>query len=280
MKDFFQSYKFKIIVCIFALVFGFMIYAAIAGNNVIFPRSILETVTQPFVSAGTYISDWAENTIDTIVNADKYKKENEELRLLLTEMYGQILDKNRTDEENEKLRSILGIAEENPDYEFSAPCQVIARNANDIYGGFTIDKGSSDGIKLYDPVITSIGLVGVVTELSAHYCTISTIISPDISIGVMTADKNIVGIIENNAVYSNEGRCLMSYISKDSNIKVGDLVITSGSSSFPADLIIGTIEEVYTDSNGLTLHAVIKPSEDVTKVTGVFVITEFYGQED
>ena len=195
MKDFFQSYKFKIIVCIFALVFGFMIYAAIAGNNVIFPRSILETVTQPFVSAGTYISDWAENTIDTIVNADKYKKENEELRLLLTEMYGQILDKNRTDEENEKLRSILGIAEENPDYEFSAPCQVIARNANDIYGGFTIDKGSSDGIKLYDPVITSIGLVGVVTELSAHYCTISTIISPDISIGVMTADKNIVGII-------------------------------------------------------------------------------------
>lgn len=280
MKDFFQSYKFKIIVCIFALVFGFMVYAAIAGNNVIFPRSILETVTQPFVSAGTYISDWAENTIDTLVNADKYKKENEELKVLLTEMYGKILDKNRTDEENEKLRSILGIAEENPDYEFSAPCKVIARNANDIYGGFTIDKGSSDGISLYDPVITSIGLVGVVTELSAYYCTISTIISPDISIGVMTADSNIVGIIENNAIYSNEGCCLMSYISKDSGIKAGDLVITSGSSSFPPDLIIGTVEEVYPDSNGLTLHAVIKPAENISGVTGVFVITDFYGQED
>ena len=280
MKDFFQSYKFKIIVCIFSLVFGFMIYAAIAGNNVIFPRSILETVTQPFVSAGTYISDWAENTIDTLVNADKYKKENEELKVLLTEMYGKILDKNRTDEENEKLRSILGIAEENPDYEFSAPCKVIARNANDIYGGFTIDKGSSDGISLYDPVITSIGLVGIVTELSSHYCTVSTIISPDVSIGVITADKNVVGIIENNAIYSNEGSCLMSYISKDSNISKGDLVITSGSSSFPADLIVGTIEEVYPDSNGLTLHAVIKPAENISRVSGVFVITEFYGQED
>lgn len=279
MKDFFQSYKFKIIICIFSLVFGFMIYAAIAGNNIIFPRSILETVTQPFVSAGTYISDWAENTIDTLVNADKYKKENEELRILLTEMYGKILDKDRTDEENEKLRSILGIAEENPDYEFSAPCKIIARNANDIYDGFTIDKGSYDGIKLYDPVVTSIGLVGVVTELSAHYCNISTIICPDISIGVMTADKNVVGIIENNAVYSNEGRCLMSYISKDSEISEGDLVITSGSSSFPADLIIGTVEEVFTDSNGLTLHAVIKPAEDISRVTGVFVITDFYGQE-
>ena len=280
MKDFFQSYKFKIIVCIFSLVFGFMIYAAIAGNNVIFPRSILETVTQPFVSVGTYISDWAENTIDTLVNADKYKKENEELKVLLTEMYGKILDKNRTDEENEKLRSILGIAEENPDYEFSAPCKVIARNANDIYGGFTIDKGSSDGISLYDPVITSIGLVGIVTELSSHYCTVSTIISPDVSIGVITADKNVVGIIENNAIYSNEGSCLMSYISKDSDIKTGDLVITSGSSSFPADLIVGTIEEVYPDSNGLTLHAVIKPSENISKISGVFVITEFYGQEN
>lgn len=280
MKDFFQSTKFKIIICIFALVFGFMIYAAISGNNIIFPKSILETVSQPFVTLGSSLTNWAEDTLDTIVNAEKYKKENEELKVMLTEMYGDILDKNRTDEENEKLRGILGIALDNPDYEFSSPCKVIARNTNDIFGGFTIDKGSADGISLYDPVFTSVGLVGVVTDISSHYCVVSTILSTDVNIGVMTADESVVGIIENNAVYSTEGCCLMSYISKDSNIKEGDLVITSGSSSFPPDLVIGVVKNVYSDANGLTLHAVVEPTENVFNVTSVFVITDFYGQEE
>ena len=75
MKDFFQSIKFKIIICIFALVIGFMIYAAISGNNIIFPKSILETVSQPFVTLGSSLTSWAEDTIDTLVNAEKYKKD-------------------------------------------------------------------------------------------------------------------------------------------------------------------------------------------------------------
>ena len=198
MKDFFHSLKFKIILCLLALVLGFMIYAAISGGNVIFPKSILETAAQPFVTAATAVSNWAERTLDAFLNAEKYREENVMLREKLTEMYSQIIDKNKTDEENERLREMLEIAKENDDYEWSAPCTVIARNANDIFGGFTIDKGSSDGIELYDPVLTEIGLVGYITELSPHYAVVTTILSPEIKIGVITAEKNVVGIIEND----------------------------------------------------------------------------------
>jgi len=278
MKDFFHSLKFKIILCLLALVLGFMIYAAISGGNVIFPKSILETAAQPFVAAATAVSDWAERTLDAFMNAEKYREENVMLREKLTEMYSQIIDKNKTDEENERLREMLEIAKENDDYEWSAPCKVIARNTNDIFGGFTIDKGSSDGIALHDPVITEIGLVGYITELSPHYAVVTTVLSPEINIGVITADKNVVGIIENDILYSSDGYCLMSYINKDSDIAEGDIAITSGGTVFPSGIFIGTIDSVYPDANGLTLHAVIKPAENVFNVTNVFVVTDFEGQ--
>ena len=278
MKDFFQSWKFKIIICIFALVFGFMIYATVQGVNVIFPKSILEIITQPFANTASSISDWVESTLDTLVNAQNYKSENTELREKLNEMYQQIRDKEKIDEENAFLREMLDIEERHPDYEWSAPCSVIARNANDIYGGFTIDKGKNDGIELRDPVFTSIGLVGVITEISDNYSVVTTILSPEITIGSISADNDVVGIIENNVEFSAEGCCLMSYINKNSNIELKEPILTSGGSVFPSDMLIGTVKELYVDSNGLTLHAVIEPSENVFNVTDVFVVTSFDGQ--
>lgn len=278
MKDFFQSWKFKVIICIFALVFGFMIYAAVSGGNIIFPKSILETITQPFTSISTSISDWVETTLDTFMNAQKYRSENEDLREKLNEIYEEIRDKEKTDKENKLLREMLEIAEKNPDYEWSAPCSVIARNANDIFGGFTINKGSNDGIELNDPVFTSIGLVGTITEISSNYAVVTTILSTDITVGAVSAENDTVGIIENDVKISTDGCCLMSYISKNSKIEVGEPVLTSGGSIFPSNIIIGTVKEVYSDSNGLTLHAVIEPSEDIFSVTDVFVITSFEGQ--
>ena len=280
MKEFFQSWKFKVIVCIFALVFGIMIYAAVAGDNIIFPRSVLETVSQPFVSAGTAVSDWAAESIDALVNANKYREENRRLREMLTDMYGKIVDKERTDAENEHYRSILGIAQEHKDYTWSPPCRVTARNAGDIFGGFTIDCGRAEGIELYDPVFTSVGLVGMVSEISDHYAVVKTVLSPDVNVGLVTARTKSVGITENDAEYAAAGYCIMSFVSKSSDIAEGDTVMTSGSSVFPGDIMFGTVKSVFSDSNGLTKHAVIEPFEDVFRITQVFVVTGFEGQDD
>jgi len=280
MKDFFQSWKFKVIICIFALVFGIMIYAAVSGGNVIFPKSILETVTQPFTSISTSISDWVETTLDTFMNAQKYRSENEVLREKLNEIYEEIRDKEKTDEENKLLREMLDIEEKNPDYEWSSPCSVIERNANDIFGGFTINKGSNDGIEINDPVFTSLGLVGIISEISSNYSVVTTILSTDITVGAVSAQNDTVGIIENDVKYSADGCCLMSYITKNSKIEVGEPVLTSGGSIFPSNILIGTVKEIYNDANGLTLHAIIEPAEDIYSVTDVFVITSFEGQEE
>lgn len=278
MRDFFSGFKFKIIICIFAVVFGVVIYAAVAGGASTIPETVLSTIAKPFVIASNAVSDWIEQSLDKFVNADKYKNENDELIKKLNEQYKQIIDYDKVKTENEQLKKILKIKEENEDFEFSAPCNIIARNSNDVYGGFTIDRGSDDGISLYDPVMTSDGLVGMVSEIAPNFAKVTTILSDEINVGVVSFESKVVGIIDNDIKHANDGQCLMSYVAKNSGLKENEIIKSSAGVVFPGNLLIGTVKSVYDDENGLSVHAVIEPAVDVLKITDCVVITKFKGQ--
>lgn len=279
MKEFFHSVKFKILICIAALLLGMMTYVAVSSGIETLPEQIIGTVTYPFVTAANYIADGVGGFIDKLVNADTYKSQNDELRGMVSEMYKRTMDYDRLLEENERLREMLELQKENPSFEFSEPCDIIARNANDIYGGFTINRGSSDGLSLNDPVITSVGLVGRVTELAANYSVVSTILSPQVSVGVRSMRSKVTGVIENDLAQAEKGLCLMSKILKDADIKEGDIIFTSGQSGlFPEGLIVGTVKEVFDDANGLSKHALIEPIENSFAVTSVFAVVGFDGK--
>lgn len=279
MREFFHTLKFKILVCIFALLLGFLIYAAISSGISTLPKKILETVSTPFVHLSTAVSDWMEDTIDKFSNADKYKRENELLKEQLSEIYGDVLEKEKLEKENEQLKNMLEISENHKDFKWSPPCSVTARNASDTTGGFTINHGSNDGISLYDPVLTKMGLVGIVSEVSENYCIVSTVLSPDINVGVIGADSSALGVIENDISHSSDGLCVMNYAGRDSGIKTGEVIVTSGSSFFPENLVLGTVKEIVNDANGLSVHILIEPVENIYTVSDVFVLIDFEGKD-
>lgn len=279
MRDFFHSVKFKILLGIAALLVGLMTYVAVAAGREATPQQILNTLASPFAKAANAIADGVGGFFDKLINADTYKAENEELTAKLTEMYKYTMDYDTLEKENIRLREMLEVKQKHDDFRFSEPCDVVQHNANDLYGGFTVDKGARDGLSLNDPVMTAAGLVGRVTSVAENYAKVTTIISPEVNIGVYTMRSKTTGVIENDVSSASKELCLMSDILKDADIKVGDIIFTSGKSGlFPADLAVGTVTEVYDDPNGLTKHALVKPIEDVKRVSSVFVITDFYGK--
>ncbi len=278
MREFFHTIKFKILVCIFALLLGFLIYVAIAAGASSLPKAFLETVSSPFVTLSTNVTSWMESTIDKFVNADKYKQENELLREQLSEIYSNVLDKEALEKENQQLKDMLEITENHKDFKWSSPCSVTARNSADISGGFTINRGSNDGISLYDPVFTKTGLVGSVSEVAPNYSIVSTVLSNDINIGVSGVDSHALGIIENDLDSAYTGHCVMNYTGRDSGIAVNEVIVTSGSSFFPKDMLLGTVTDIMNDSNGLSVHVQIKPFVDVFSVSEVFVLVDFDGK--
>ena len=279
MKEFFHSFKFKILICIAALLLGLMTYVAVAAGAQTLPEKILTTVTQPFVTAANAISEGVGGFIDTMVNANTYKQQNEELRATLSDMYERTMDYENLKEENDLLREMLQLQQDNEDFELSEPCKVVARDANNLYGDFTINRGSKDGLSLNDPIITSVGLVGRVTEIAEYYAKVSTVLSPQVSVGAFSIRSKATGVIENDLANAQQGNCLMSNILKDADIRVGDVIATSGKSGlFPEGTIVGIVTEVYDDPNGLSKHAVIEPIEDCFAVTTVFAVTGFEGK--
>ena len=279
MKDFFHSIKFKILLGIGALLLGLMVCVAVTAGRETTPQQILNTIAYPFVTAGNAIADGVGGFFDKLVNADNYKSQNDELMGQIAEMYKYTMDYESLEKENQRLREMLELKQKNEDFRFSEPCDVVSHNANDMYGGFMVNKGKNDGISQNDPVITTAGLVGRVTSVADNYARITTIISPEVNVGVYTMRTKTTGVIENDVSSAEKELCLMSDILKDADIEVGDIIFTSGKSGlFPADILVGTVTEVYDDPNGLTKHALIQPAEDVKAASSVFVITDFNGK--
>jgi rod shape-determining protein MreC len=155
---------------------------------------------------------------------------------------------------------------------------LISRDKNDPYGSFVINKGSNANIKQYDPVITDRGLVGYVSEVGINTSKVTTILSPDITLGAIDNRTNDSGVLSGTLALAEEGQTRFYNLSRSCNIAIGDYVVTSGEGIFPNGLLIGTVESVESDKYNTSIFAAVKPFVDFGNLKSVMVITEFEGQ--
>lgn len=258
-----------------AVLIGAMIYSVTTGGYASGSSYVFEMIFEPVRSLSSKISEKASTSLDMLINAEKYYNENQQLKEQLNDLYNQIIDYDKLAEENQELRTMLELKEEYSDYKFSPPCTVIARTTNDPYASFTIDKGAKDGIKPNDPVVTSDGIVGVCYEVSPATSKVRTLFSPKTAVGVYSVRTKTEGICEGGYDLAAEGKIRMSYIDKDSDIAAGDVIVSSGSTNYPAGQLIGTVDEVIMEDSGLSKYAIITPVADPRTITTVFVITDY-----
>ncbi|MEG2571354.1 MAG: rod shape-determining protein MreC, partial [Clostridia bacterium] len=67
-----------------------------------------------------------------------------------------------------------------------------------------------------------------------------------------------------------------SYLERGAQLVRGDTVETSGVGGlFPRGIVLGTVEDVKTETHGITKYAVVKPAVDLARVNHVLVIKSF-----
>ena len=277
MKDFFKSKKFKVILCIAAFSIGIMLYAALSSSTAV--SSGLGAILSPIQRASESISSWVRERIDMLINAGDYYEENQRLRDEINELNSQMVDYIETKQENEHLREMVGLAQSSPGIEFSEPCTVIGRTANDIFGSFFIDKGTKDGVSINDPVVTKDGLVGFITEAEYTYSRVTPITSNELSIGVYCVRTGETGVTQGSFELAEEGILSMKYVPLDCEMSEGDIIVTSGYSGLvPKGLVVGKIGETEIAPNGLSRIAEVTPSCDAAELKTVYVIVDFDGK--
>jgi rod shape-determining protein MreC len=282
MREFLKSTRFKILLAFIAFLVGIMIYAVTKGGYSLSGASFVNTATKPFRFVTNGASMKLEKTLDRISNADAYYKENMELKKQIGELNKQLTDYDDLKAEVEELRKLVVIKEDHPDEIYSQPAEVLGYIANDPFKGFTIDKGSDDGITSYSPVMCPEGVVGITIEVSKTTSTVRTILSPDLSIAAVCSSTNTdFGIVEGTVLTAEKGNTKLTHLNPEHGLKEGDLIITSGNSGlFPKDYAIGTVKSTGFEANGLSACAEIEPCADISRLGSVFVILDFTGKKE
>ena len=277
MKDFVRSVRFKILIGLLVILFGFMIRAVYSGGTAPLFSQVVNIVTVPLQRFSSNITNNVTGFFEKFLNSGALYEQNLQLQNEINELRKRVVDYEKVKHENEQFRQIIGVKEKRPDLSFEI-ASVIARAPADRFYSVTIDKGKLDGIEWLDPVMTSDGLVGYVSEVSLNSSKVMTILDISIDVGAYDSATRDIGILSGTIDLAAQGLCRLDYLPRDSKAAIGDIVLTSGGSLFPKDIIIGEVAAIDTSSHGTSLTATIRPAADVRGIKDVVVITHFEGQ--
>jgi len=276
MRFFFASKQFKIILAIVTVVIAVSIFCIVLGGRISPQSDIIGTFTAPFKEGFATVSNAVSDFVSAYTEGEKAMLENAELKAEMAKVREKVADYDKILRENEFYKEFLEIKEANPDFKFT-PATKISRDKLDPYKGFVINKGTTDGLEEYDTVITSDGLVGYISEVGLTTSKVSTILSPDITLGALSNRTNDSGVISGSLDLAEKGFTKFYNLSRSCNIAVGDYAITSGEGIFPSGILIGEVKSVSSDEYNTSIYAEIKPFADFKNLKDVMVITDFKG---
>lgn len=238
-------------------------------------RSAIITVASPFRWAFTKAGEGLSGFSLYFRTLEELRDENAALRAELEAYRNQVYDAELIVEENDFLSDYLGIKEEHVDFLFEN-ATVVGREATNYRSVLTLSKGTLHGIEVNMPVITEKGLLGRITEVGSTWSKAEVITESSFAVGAYIERSGALGVVEGTYELRSEGICQMIYIEPDSDIRVGDKVISSGIGEvYPRGLMIGKVTKVEVDERTRTLTATVEPATDLESISKVMIVTEY-----
>jgi rod shape-determining protein MreC len=168
----------------------------------------------------------------------------------------------------ERLRELLELQAALPYTTIAA--RLIGRDPTNWYRSVVINKGQQEGVAVDMGVMTPVGAVGRVIKVYDHMSIVLLIIDRNNAITGLVQRTRDEGIVEG----TEKGLAWIKYLPLLANIKVGDVVVTSGlAGGFPRGLPIGRITRIERREAEMFLSAEIQPDADFGRLEEVLVIT-------
>ena len=275
MKDFFSKYGVWILALAAAIAVLLSVLSYFTSTSTVL-HNAAGIVTSPFRYVSEAVSRWIEDKEHYYKDYNDLLAENAALREEVAELRANARQADRDREENKLLRNVAGLREQRRDFELES-AMVLERSTNNWTRTLTLGQGTNHGVAVKNVVVTSEGyLIGVVTEVGLNWCTVQTIIDTDTELGALLFRTGDVVMAEGDFTLMREKRLKVTYLPADTPLLVGDFVVTSGLGGYyPSNIVIGTVERVEADDNGLAQYAVLAPMCDFDALTEVFIIKSF-----
>lgn len=218
------------------------------------------------------------NGATSLASLGHLTEENGNLKEQVATLKGQLYLQEELKQENQRLKALLQYREQYSKNFNTKAAAVIGRDPGNWFGMVTLNKGSQDGIVKNMPVVTPSGLAGRIVAVSQKTSQLMLITDPRSGVGAMVQDSRVPGVLEGTTSGSGEARLI--HVPKDTRLKEGQVIITSGiGQTFPKGIPIGKIVDVSDEPTGLFKTATVVPFADLHRLEEVLVITTIYNPD-
>jgi rod shape-determining protein MreC len=156
--------------------------------------------------------------------------------------------------------------------------RVINNSVNRRNNYLTLDKGSLQGIEKDMGVISSSGVVGIVKDVSKHYCTVMSVLHKNTRISARFNHNNYFGSPVWDGNDSREATLLD--IAKHVKFSVGDtLVTTVFSSIFPEGVMVGVVKESNIKKGDNFYKITVNLSANFLNLSHVYIVNNLLKKE-
>jgi rod shape-determining protein MreC len=261
----------KVAVLSFGLLCCSLLLTAYSSRHPSFARSgsiALFEVVAPIHAAVDFAEDSIRSVWNTYIALIGVSEENQALHARVVELDGERGLLQEYKHENQRLRTLLELGSVSQLKGLAA--NVIGDEPSGWGHGVVINKGSSLGIGVGMAVVHPRGVVGQVVAVSPNFAHVLLVTDHSSGVDVVTQDERVRGVVEGIGAEA----CELKYVSKQTPVRVGDTVVTSGMDGvFPKGVIVGTVSKVAVETGTLLQNVEVKVAVDFDKLEEVLVVT-------
>ena len=273
MRHLFSTRVRVILIIAILLTAGLAVVSNATGQSI--PDIAVRTVLAPFRYAVNALTEQAEQYYSYMFKYESLVAENEALKEQIAQMQDEARRADSVTRENERLRDLLNLQSTNEDYEL-VDANIISWSSNDWTNTFMINRGTSAGIEEDMCAVTATGeVVGLVTEAGPNAAVVNTVLDSTLEISTIIASSGYNGMVSGGYIYKQENHLKMDYLPSSAVIRNNDQVVTSGSTVYPRNLIVGYVVDAGFDDTGVAKYAILRPAVEIGRLEQVFILTNY-----
>ena len=273
MRHLFSTKIRVVLILAILLSVGLAVVSNLTGLGI--PEMVVQGVLTPIRTGVSRLTDQAEQLYSYMFRYEALAAENTALKEQLAQMEDDARLADSVSRENDRLRALLDLVDAHEDYEL-VDAYIIAWGSVDWEDTLTINRGTNAGIETGMCAITANGeVVGLVTETGTNYAVIRTVLDSSLGISATIVSSGYNGMVQGNYSAGREDLLRMNYLPSNAVIRNNDQVVTSGSTTYPRDLILGYVVDAGFDDTGIAKFALLKPAADIDTLEQVFILTAY-----
>ena len=197
------------------------------------------------------------------------REENKKLRASVTSLNGRIMANQEAILANERLKKLLQLKDA-----VQAPAlaaSVIGEDGSPWFRTLIIDRGEEDGLREGMAVVAAGGVVGQVVKVAAGSSRVLLLTDHASGIAAIVQRSRARGVVKGKG----GDRCSLEFTVREDDVKVGDIVITSGIGQiFPKGYPIGEVTMVKKGDYGIFQTIEIRPAVNLMRIEEVLILVK------